>query len=271
VRRYTALAAAALVLGAATASPAHADHLTPAVSASMQLGAKVRDCDAQGICGGSRRATVSWSASCGPGLGPEAVEEIQVNLLSVGPTGRRFGYDGESFDGSIGLTGSFGLVAGPGMRVAGQVVLTCYAETTDAEGGIVEHRATARAETAPVYLPPRLGGFRTTRASFCGVNVPSGKGDKWLQAGEFFELAWFLRYQGNSLLRRGVPGLRQIKLFARGAGVRLRRSPSRIILRQFGYLGTYVTPRRGGTLRIWATIGGKRTNTMRVRVLPRRC
>jgi hypothetical protein len=271
VRRYIALAAVTLALTAAVAPSAHADHLTPTVTASLQLGAKVRDCDSQGICGGSREATVSWSASCGPGLGPEAVEEIQVNLLSIGPTGRRFGYDGESFDGSIGLTGSFALVAGPGMRVAGEVVLVCNVETTSAEGDIVEHRARASATTAPAFLPPRLGGFRTTSASFCGVNVPRSKVDRWLQAGESFELAWFLRYQGNSLIRRGVPGLRQIKLFARGAGIRLRRTPSRILLRQFGYFGTYVRPRRGGTLRIWATIGGHRTNTMRVRVLPKRC
>jgi hypothetical protein len=43
------------------------------------------------------------------------------------------------------------------------------------------------------------------------------------------------------------------------------------MLRQFDSIGTYVKPRRGGTLRIWATIGGHRTNTVRVKVLPKRC
>jgi hypothetical protein len=38
-----------------------------------------------------------------------------------------------------------------------------------------------------------------------------------------------------------------------------------------GEIGTWLTPRRGGTLRIWATIGGHRTNTLRVKVLPKRC
>jgi hypothetical protein len=28
---------------------------------------------------------------------------------------------------------------------------------------------------------------------------------------------------------------------------------------------------RAGMLRIWATIGGHRTNTLRIRVLPKRC
>ena len=42
-------------------------------------------------------------------------------------------------------------------------------------------------------------------------------------------------------------------------------------LNQLGALGTWVNPRRGGTLRIWATIGGHKTNTLRIRVLPKRC
>ena len=80
-----------------------------------------------------------------------------------------------------------------------------------------------------------------------------------------------LRYSGKALLRPGSPAMRQIKLFARGAGVRVNRSPDRGMLRELGEIGTWITSRRGGTLRIWATIGGKRTNTLRVRVLPKRC
>ena len=43
------------------------------------------------------------------------------------------------------------------------------------------------------------------------------------------------------------------------------------MLNQLGAIGTWMNPRRSGTLRIWATIGGKKTNKLPVRVLPKRC
>jgi hypothetical protein len=39
--------------------------------------------------------------------------------------------------------------------------------------------------------------------------VPRGKLDKWLQAKQYAELAYTLAYSGASLLRPGVPELRQ--------------------------------------------------------------
>jgi hypothetical protein len=266
VRGCICLAGAALAVAAAIAPAAHADHLAPTAGAGLELTGKVRDCDSRQVCGGSRRATVSWNVSCGPGTGPEAVEELRVNILGLTPTERRFAYEGESFDGSAGLTGSVGMAVGPGMRFLGEVVVTCYAETVNAEGGIVEHRATARATSAELSLPPRLGGIVVPRGTWCGDRVT-----RRLQAGQYFDVLWALRYQGASLIRRGVPGLRQIKLFGRGAGIRFKRTPHRAILRNYEAFGTFVRPRRAGTLRIWATIGGKRTNTLKVRVLPNRC
>jgi hypothetical protein len=91
------------------------------------------------------------------------------------------------------------------------------------------------------------------------------------QAGQYAQIEYFLRYSASSLTRRGVPELRQLKFFARGAGVRKKASADRGMLNQLGALGTWVNPRRAGTLRIWATIGGHRTNTLRIRVLPKRC
>jgi hypothetical protein len=141
----------------------------------------------------------------------------------------------------------------------------------DSEGNQVEHRASATSTTQQLYLAPQLVSARTTRASFCGVRVPARKLDRWLQAGQYAELGYTLSFSGASLLKGGVPALRQIKLFARGAGVRLKRAPDRGMLRDPGVTGTWLTPRRGGTLKVWATIGGHRTNTLRIRVLPRRC
>ena len=88
---------------------------------------------------------------------------------------------------------------------------------------------------------------------------------------QYAEPAYTLAYSGASLLRPGVPELRQIKLYARGDGYRLRSSPDRGMLRELGEIGRWVNPRRAGTLKVWATIAGHRTNTIEMRVLPKRC
>ncbi len=272
--KRTALTAAYLLAVAAFAPlpTAHADHVVPAVTGTLELGKRVKDCSAEGPCARARRATVSWNASCGPAAPADSLREVDVGIYGVRPDGTRFPYDGEALEAEDAtLTGSMGMTAGPGLRFLGEVVVTCSSTVTDAEGNEVEHRAKATATTAQFYLPPQLMDFRTTRASFCGVNVPRSKLDKWLQARQYAELEYFLRYSAGSLLRRGAPELRQIKLFARGAGVRKKASPDRGMLGELGAIGTWVNPRRGGTLRIWATIGGKKTNTLRVKVLPKRC
>jgi len=175
---------------------------------------------------------------------------------------KRFSYDGEALEEDAPLSDSLGMTAGPGLRFFGEVSVTCRSE---------DHSGTATATTARFYLPPQLVAYRTTRSGFCGVRVPKSKLDKWLQAGQYADVEYFLRYSAGSLIRRGVPELRQIKLFARGAGVRKRAAPDRSMLNQLGAIGTWMNPRRSGTLRIWATIGGKKTNKLPVRVLPKRC
>ena len=151
------------------------------------------------------------------------------------------------------------------------MLVTCTTTVTDAEGDEVEHRAKATAASEQFYLPPQAIGARTTYSGFCGVRVPSSKVDRWLQAGQTADLAWLMSYSGAAMFKPGVAPLRQVKLFARGAGVRLKRSPDRSMLRQYNSIGTWVRPRRGGTLRIWATIGGHKTTTLLVKVLPKRC
>jgi hypothetical protein len=268
--RRAGVAFAALALLAAAAPAAQADHVHPTVTASLALGAKVNDCSPSRVCGGSRRATVSWNATCGPGVSPDALEEIEVSILGVKPSGRRFTFESETFDSvGAGLVDSVGMVAGPGLRFVGEVVVTCNVQAETPDGDLVDHRGTARGTTAEAFLPPRLGSFGIPRGTWCGVAV-KGSGN-FLQAGQFFDVQWGLRYSGASLFRSGVPARSQIKLFGRGAGIRFKRSPSLAILRNFYGIGTAVRPRRAGTLKIWATIGGKKTNTLRIRVAPKRC
>ncbi len=150
--------------------------------------------------------------------------------------------------------------------------MSCSATVVNAEGHEEEHRATASSgPTQQFYLRPQLVRARTTRSGFCGVRVPRSKLDKWLQAKQYAEIAYTLAYSGASLLRPGVPELRQIKLFARGDGYRLRSSPDRGMLRELGEIGRWVNPRRAGTMKLWATIAGHRTNTVEMRILPKRC
>ena len=183
-----------------------------------------RDCNTAGLCARGRRATVSWNASCGPAAPPDALKEVDVGIYGVRRNGSTFPYDGEALDDEPPAVGSMGMTAGPGLRFLGQVEVTCSATVVNAEGYEEEHRATAGSgPTQQFYLRPQLVGRRTTRAGFCGVNVPSSKLDKWLQAKQYAEIAYSLAYSGASLLRQGVPELRQLKLFARGDGYRLRR------------------------------------------------
>ena len=270
VRRLSValVVAAAMAIGAPAAQ---ADHIAPTITANLELGKAVRDCSASGLCARARRATVSWNASCGPAAPADARVSIDVGIYGVAPTGKRFGYDGEALEDEPPLVGSMHMTAGPGLRFFGEVTVTCSAVVTNAEGDPIEHTGKATATTTEFYLPPQLMSFRTLRSGFCGVNVPRSKLDQWLQARQYAELEYFLRYSASSLIRRSVPEMRQIKLFASGAGVRKKAAPDRGMLGEFGAIGTWVNPRRGGTLRIWATIGGKKTNTLRVRVLPKRC
>ena len=262
----------ALGVLAAPIPAAEADHIAPSVSATLTLGRTVKDCSASGLCARARRATIAWNASCGPAAPADALESIDVTIYGISPSGKRFAYDGEVLDSEdTPLIGSMVMTAGPGLRFFGEVVVTCSMIVTDAEGNQVEHRGKATATTAQYYLPPQLVNYRTTRSGFCGVNVPNSKLDKWLQAGQYAEIEYFLRYSVGSLIRLGTPELRQVKLFARGAGVRKKALQDRGMLNQLGAIGTWVNTRRAGTLRIWATIGGKKTNTLRVRVLPKRC
>jgi hypothetical protein len=271
--RRALIVACALAAALGVAAPAAlADHVHPTVTATLELGRKVKDCSSPGVCGGSRRATISWNASCGPGVGPEALEEIEVNILGVRPNGRRFAYDGETFDSEgAGLVDSLSMVAGPGLRFLGEVKVTCAVQTLNADGDLVDHRGKGSATTEDFFLPPRLGGFQVARGTWCGVHLTGGQTQRIMQAGQYFDLLWFLRYSGASLFKPGVPAKRQVKLFGRGAGIRFKRSPEATILRYYDELGAAVRPRRAGTLDIWATIGGRRTNTLHVKVLPKRC
>jgi hypothetical protein len=268
------LAIATSVAAALLCAPAsaQADHIAPTVTATLTLGKAARVCNAEGVCARGRRATISWNATCGPAAPPDALREVDVGISGVRRNGTTFAYDGEALDDAPPATGSMRMTAGPGLRFLGQVEVTCSATVVNEEGYEVEHTATASSgPTQQFYLPPQLVSARTTSSSLCGVRVPPSRMDRVLQARQYAELAYTLAYSAASLLKPGTAELKQIKLFARGDGYRLRSAPDRGMLRQLGEIGRWVNPRRAGTMRLWATIAGKRTNTVRMKILPKRC
>ena len=264
--------AAAIAVALAAAPAASADHVSASVSATLTLGNAARICNSDGVCARGRRATVSWNASCGPAAPADALKSVDVGIFGVRRNGTTFPYDGEALDEEPPANGSMGMTAGPGLRFLGNVEVICSAVVVNDEGYEVEHRATASSgPTEQFFLPPQLVSYRTTRSSFCGVNVPRSKVDKWFQARQYAEVAYTIAFSGASLMKRGVPPLRQIKLFARGDGYRLKSAPDRGMLRELGAIGRWVNPRRAGTMKMWATIAGHRTNTLRAPILPKRC
>ena len=243
------------------------------MSVKLELGKKVRECGRNTVgrrtrCGwrGAYSARLSWSGSCGPE--PAASAELAVNLNVVKRNGK-LGKGYTSFNPDQ-LSGEETVRIPPGYRVRGQADITCVATTTN---GTVEtyHEGRAAAASADIFTRPFLDGYDITRNTICGVGLRNRKLDTTFQARQFATVSWGLLFSGPSLLRPGSlkSELKQIVLRARGAGARLRRSPVRGLLREFGY-SQYVRPRRRGRVTLWATIGGVATNKVKAPVIGRR-
>src|SRR5215210_2369104 len=177
--RRLGLIVAVLALASLVAAPvASADHIAPSVTATLTLGKAARVCNSDGVCARGRRATISWSATCGPAAPPDALREVGVGISGVRRNGTTFPYDGEALDEAPPATGSMRMTAGPGLRFLGQVEVTCSATVVNEEGYEVEHTATAGSgPTEQFYLPPQLVSARTTSSSLCGVRVPPSRTD----------------------------------------------------------------------------------------------
>ena len=259
--------ALALLAPLGAAPGAQANHVTASVSATATLGKAVTMCqredgDDASVCTRGRRVVISYQASCVPGAPPDVYGSVEVAIVGIKPDGTRYTVAGPY--PTYEMSGTETIDVGPGTRFVAETVVTC---DTFNPAEVIKTSASSE----EFFLAPRVVADRTVfHISISCHRIPTSKLDVWLQAGDRSLLGWDLWY-GQSLLMPGVPETRQIRLFARGAGVNVSGPPNRRMLRRYHVIGLPVTPRRGGTLNIWATINGQRTDTLPVKVLSRRC
>jgi hypothetical protein len=275
VIRLIAIAAAAAAALAAPATAGAVVDIHPTATVSIKLGGKAHECIG-GKCGhfGGRTATVAWASSCNdgdPGLNHQTAVSLWARPKAAGA--RPVSYqEVNTGEGGEGATGSDVVVVPPGLRLYADVEVSCSYTATDPDGSSVDHTGSTQANTADVFLPPALIGFEFPRSSFCGVSVPKRLETVRAQAGQSSVLDYFLRFSPLSMLAKNtVAGkLSAIRLHGLGAGLNFSRRLSGSALKK-GEYQTSIRPRRGGILKIWATIGGVKTNTRAIRVYPKRC
>lgn len=220
-------------------------------------------------CRGSRVVRVTWSVSCinpdpivnirfwtpRPGRSPVEMETVETDVSS-GVTAKRFS---------------------AGTKVFATVKVFC---DFDGDGDTIDaHRVEAESPpTQEAFIPPRLIRVTSVKNSFCGI-LPTRTQLKYgLQARQTSGWDFSLIFNEDSLLGRSRfshAGRVRTRLRAKGAGINDNDLAAPWIPGATGRIptvaGTTLVPRRAGPLKVWAVIGGAKTNVLTLRVLPRRC
>jgi hypothetical protein len=220
-------------------------------------------------CRGSRVVRVTWSVSCGY---PDPI--VNVRFWNPRPGKRPVEMMTEEYSGeSSGVTVKR---IGAGTRVFATVRVFC---DDPGDGDTIEaHRV--EAESAPsseAFIPPRLTRVTSVRNSFCGF-LPSLTQQRYgLQARQTSGWDFSLIFDDDSLLgvsRSTHAGRAKTRLRSKGAGTNRDDIAAPWVPGATGRIptaaGTILVPRRPGPLKVWAVIGGAKTNVLTLRVLPRR-
>lgn len=257
------------------AAPAAAHHSASATAASLTLDpaeCAFKERRAISRCDGTRVARVTWSVECG--ARPFVTVVVRASRAGGGSPIRLATEDGGEAASGITTT-----IIEPGARVFATVSVDCYYEQDASGSGPESHSAVATSAPTPeVLVPPWLREVRAIYNNFCNVNPP-GSGAHVMQAGQHGILDFGIDFRDRSLLgvkRRSPAGVRKMWLRASGAGIRARKHPELFLLGEFGRrqpisAGLRLNPRRAKPLELWAEVGGVRTNSLMMRVLPRRC
>ena len=265
-------AASVLCCFALIAGPASAHHATSA-AASLTMdpaspSCKLEENTYRSKCKGSRVVRVTWTVSCS---NPDPI--VNVNFWTPRP--------GKS--PKIMLTEEASAHSGvtvkrfeAGTKVFATVHVFC---DFDGDGDTIEaHRVEADSErTAEAFIPPRLVKVESLFNSFCGF-IPNRTQSRYgLQARQTSRWNYSLVFNEDSLLgmsRHKHAGRVKTRLRAKGAGVNYNDLAAPWVPGVTGRhpteAGTTFVPRRPGPLKVWAVIGGEKTNVLTLRVLPRR-
>lgn len=274
--RLTVLLAAALVLAAAfAAAPAGAHHSgSTSANASLTMDPQSPNCKLvertyRSKCKGSQVARVTWSVDC---INPDPI--VEVRFWTPRPGKSPVILDTREADTHGGVTA---VRFEAGTRVFATVKVYC---DFPGDGDTIDdHRVTAESPpTAEGFIPPRLVRVESVTNSFCGINPTNRQLRFGLQARETSDWDFTLIFNEDSLLGRSRDsraGRKATRLRARGAGVNYNDLAAPWVSGATGRIptqaGMTMVPRKAGKMKVWAVIGGAKTNVLTLRVLPKRC
>lgn len=228
-----AVAGALLPAGAASAQD-------PQASASVSLA------DGPQVAHGAHRMTVTWSAACAS-ADASVLPQVAIDVMVVRKRARAKPEPVVSVYPN-GAQGSKAVTVDAGGRVFAQIRNECtrleFVTPTEPDGeDTIEHtdRITARSP-GTIAIPPWIGHARLTG---CGrLRLES----RWLG------------------LTTPKAAMRAMRIRLRGAGLHTDVRPAKVDFRLGERIEADIAPRRTGRLRISASIGGVRSNTVVVHV-----
>jgi hypothetical protein len=270
--RLTA-AAVSLCCLLAAAAPAAAHHAASATASLVMdpasTSCKLVERSYKSKCRGSRMVRVTWSVSCGY---PDPI--VNVRFWNPRPGKSPVEMVTEEYSGE--LSGVTVKRIGAGTRVFATVKVFC---DNPGDGDTVEaHRAEAEsAPTETAFIPPRLVRVTSVKNSFCGF-IPSLTQQRYgLQARQTSGWDFTLLFDDDSLLggnRHTRASRVKTRLRSKGAGINYNDIAAPWVPGPTGRIptaaGTTLVPRRAGSLKVWAVIGGAKTNVLTLRVVPPR-
>lgn len=259
-----------LLVAAAPASANHAASATGSLTMDpAPASCKLVERSYKSKCRGSRVVRVTWSVSCGY---PDPI--VNVRFWNPRPGKSPVEMLTEEYSGE--LSGVTVKRIAAGTRVFATVKVFC---DDPGDGDTVEaHRVVAEsAPTETAFIPPRLVRVTSVKNSFCGF-VPSLTQQRYgLQARQTSGWDFTLLFDDDSLLggsRHTHAARVKTRLRSKGAGINYNDIAAPWIPGATGRIptaaGTILVPRRPGPLKVWAVIGGAKTNVLTLRVLPRR-
>jgi hypothetical protein len=221
-------------------------------------------------CDGTRVARVTWSGTCGA----RPLVTVEYWATRAGG-GKPIALATETVDDQT--SGVTTTILEPGAHVYATVTMDCHWADPDGTGP-PEHTVSATsAPTAEVTIPPHLREVSVMKGNYCNFNPGSRTVLQARQRGSI--VSFGSHFSDKSLLgagRRTAAGVRQRWVNMKGPGARHRRHPEVFLLQEFGRREPFsgllrVAPRRPGWHRFWEEVGGVRTNTLAIRVVPNRC